>query len=120
MLALAKRPDVNEATDISEDDEIDLFCAHLLISWNMTKGGKPVGVGDEAVDLFKNQPGGRNFFRTLATFAAQPAQFKRHPSKKSSSSESSRTTAKSATSRKRSASKPKPAADKSRAGSKTT
>ena len=109
----------DKAKEIHEDLEIDVFSKTLLKSWNMTKGGKPVAVGDEAAALLKGSKAGRNLFRELGALCANPVLFK-GASKKKPSSGSTRKPSKSATSRKKSSSNAKRATARRRSASKTT
>ena len=116
MLQVMMRDDIESATDITEDIEIDLMCDTLLKRWNLTKNGKPVPIS-EARSVFKAGRAGSLLFREIGEIAATATNFLQEPSKKKPSSKSTTRKKSSRAKPKRSPAKRRPAAAKSPPGS---
>lgn len=119
MYQVMVRDDIKTVEDITEDIEIDVACATLLKSWDMTRNGNAVPI-EEASKIFKANRAGRLLFREVGGIAATPANFLNKPSKKKPSSKSTTRKRPSKAKPKRSPAKRKPAVATSPPGSSST
>lgn len=109
-----------EGKEVTEDDEIDVFCATILRSWNLTVKGKPIAVGKDAAAVLKRSTAGRNLYREMSALASTQRLYKAGTSKKRPSSKSTRKRSKSVTSQKPSSRNAKSASGSPLKESKTT
>lgn len=112
---------VVDDNDLSREAFIRLVAGSLLRGWGMKRDGAPVPVS-EAVDILtaNADKGGFEICTNIELIARQPQLFKQGPSKKKTSSATTRRASRSATKRTSSKPKPKRAASRSRRASKAS
>ncbi len=114
-----QKHDLKDHRLIPAADKIDIFCKTLLVSWDVTHGGKPLEP-KEAAEFLHSTRGGQLLYQEMATTCAKADEFYQQGSKKKPSSGSTVKKASSARKPRTSRSRRKVAGKKSQPASENT